>query len=707
MELVELDVAALTAHWAKLLQSRGIRGTSDPTRFAVVDVIKDATGLCKPENAWDALKRRRDDLVARCTVWQFRGGPGTAVAAPDVLADIMNALRNPEARKFCRRFAAPDATTREDERPAAPTYDFREATGLAESLMSEDVASGLPSDDEVKDITTQLSQVLGRSVDIRIRKTPAGQVALIDLAMILTGMNNDNAGNAVRNFLKSSSEEFRLSIPKFKFPGRGQRTVGVANLATALEFAFLLPGRAARVRCQAVTLIARYLGGGTRLIDEVFQNRRVQEALAAGPAEALTPDEQAQAATHLEDARPAIPEEESDASEEDRDAQPASDTQEAEDLAESLMSEDVASELHSEDEVTDIETQLSQVFGRSVDIHIRKTPEGLVAIIDIAMIFTGMENNNAARAVRNLIREHTELNHRLIKFKFPGRGQRMVDVANLATALEFAFLLPGRAAARVRRQAATLLVRYLGGDTRLIDEVCQNRRVQEALAAAPAEALTPDEQAVRLCGEAVEAHAEAAPSTEGSVFVPCNPCIIRDEHAVGLPGSDHLYAARRRGEDCDLMKIGISNDVLQRVSSLAQTFGAPYELLAVWPHEAVLESQVFELLKPAKASLGTSREHFSASFEQICQIVVAARNLYRMNAELEALGTKRKRQDESELQEELADRALRRRRAEVQIKREELQLKHDDLDRCLLHDLVKQGDDEARRTFLATLTASC
>ena len=505
MELVELDVAALTAHWAKLLQSRGIRGTSDPTRFAVVDVIREATGLCKPENAWDALKKRCGDLAARCTVQQFRGGPGTAVAAPDVLADIMNALRNPEARKFCRRFAAPDATNLEDARPAAPTYDTREAAGLAESLTSEDVASELPSDDEVTDITTQLSQVLGRSVDIRIRKTPAGQVALIDIAMLFTGMNNDNAGYAVRNFLKSSSEEVRLRIANFKFPGRGQRTV---------------------------------------------------------------------------------------------------------------------------------------------------------------------------------------------------------DVANLATALEFAFLLPGRAAARVRRQAATLLVRYLGGDTRLIDEVCQNRRVQKALAAVPAEALTPDEQAVRLCGEAVEAHAESAPSTEGSVFVPCTPCIIRDAHSVGLPGSDHLYAARRRGEDCDLMKIGISNDVLQRVSSLAQTFGAPYELLAVWPHEAVLESQVCELLKPAKASLGTSREHFSASFEQICQVVVAARNLYRMNAELEALGTKRKRGDESELQEELADRALRRRRAEVQIKREELQLKHDDPDRCLLHDLVKQGDDEARRTFLAMLTAA-
>jgi len=109
---------------------------------------------------------------------------------------------------------------------------------------------------------------------------------------------------------------------------------------------------------------------------------------------------------------------------------------------------------------------------------------------------------------------------------------------------------------------------------------------------------------------------------------------------------------------------------------------------------------VLELLKPAKASVGSSREHFNAtaSFEQICQIVVAARNLYKMKMELEAAGSKRKR-EESEFQEGLADRAVQRKRDEMQIKREEINT-------CLLHDLVKQGDEEAKRTFLTTLTAA-
>ena len=48
--------------------------------------------------------------------------------------------------------------------------------------------------------------------------------------------------------------------------------------------------------------------------------------------------------------------------------------------------------------------------------------------------------------------------------------------------VEVIMLLPGQQAARVRRQAAELLCRYLGGDLALVDEVCRNRGFQEQLA---------------------------------------------------------------------------------------------------------------------------------------------------------------------------------------------------------------------------------
>jgi len=42
--------------------------------------------------------------------------------------------------------------------------------------------------------------------------------------------------------------------------------------------------------------------------------------------------------------------------------------------------------------------------------------------------------------------------------------------------------MTGSQAARVRRQAAELLVRYLGGDMCIIEEVCALRSLQEELA---------------------------------------------------------------------------------------------------------------------------------------------------------------------------------------------------------------------------------
>ena len=66
--------------------------------------------------------------------------------------------------------------------------------------------------------------------------------------------------------------------------------------------------------------------------------------------------------------------------------------------------------------------------------------------------------------------------------KFPGRRQRDTPVTDAKGIVEIIMLLPGRQAARLRRQAAELLVRYLGGDLGIIDEVCAIRGFQEQLA---------------------------------------------------------------------------------------------------------------------------------------------------------------------------------------------------------------------------------
>ena len=61
-------------------------------------------------------------------------------------------------------------------------------------------------------------------------------------------------------------------------------------------------------------------------------------------------------------------------------------------------------------------------------------------------------------------------------------GQRSTPVTCASGIIEIVLLLPGRVAARVRRQAAELLCRYLAGDLSLVDEVCRLRGIQEELA---------------------------------------------------------------------------------------------------------------------------------------------------------------------------------------------------------------------------------
>lgn len=81
------------------------------------------------------------------------------------------------------------------------------------------------------------------------------------------------------------------------------------------------------------------------------------------------------------------------------------------------------------------------------------------------------------------------------RHKFPGTGQRLTPVVDARGAVELIMLLPGRMAAHFRRSAADVIVRYLGGDPSLVEEVAANRLLQEQL---------PEEHPSRIFGQTVE-----------------------------------------------------------------------------------------------------------------------------------------------------------------------------------------------------------
>ena len=74
----------------------------------------------------------------------------------------------------------------------------------------------------------------------------------------------------------------------------------------------------------------------------------------------------------------------------------------------------------------------------------------------------------------------SDLGQRLSQVSFSAKRQKPVNVAvrELALVIEVFMLLPGKTAAQVRTQAATILVRFLGGDLGLLQDVTKMHNVQ-------------------------------------------------------------------------------------------------------------------------------------------------------------------------------------------------------------------------------------
>jgi len=145
--------------------------------------------------------------------------------------------------------------------------------------------------------------------------------------------------------------------------------------------------------------------------------------------------------------------------------------------------------------------QLAEIKGVPLEQvgRIRMTPEKLPSLVDVGVVLTGKDARHTCRDVQAVLQKYPEVAQKVDHFHFGGQGQRNTPVPkDLAALIEIIFLLPGRAAAQVRRAAAQVFVRYLGGDLTLIGEVEHLNHVQAFLREnAP-------EHPMRAFGEAVE-----------------------------------------------------------------------------------------------------------------------------------------------------------------------------------------------------------
>jgi hypothetical protein len=222
------------------------------------------------------------------------------------------------------------------------------------------------------------------------------------------------------------------------------------------------------------------------------------------------------------------------------------------------------------EERVELPQELAVLLDREGLPKVRRTPTGEYALMDIGMAITGKDAHDSAQDLRIVMDRYPEfatpeMGENLSHFHFQQRGPKFPTmVGKLAKVVEYIMLLPGKTAARVRVKAATILVRYLGGDLRLIDEVRRLRGVQEHLAE-----VDPEDWR-RAFGEAVEQDAAAGP--EKPVLL-CSGFHLRVHEDV-------LPAAHRELGDLYLMhvgdaagvlvawKVGRSADPLQRAAGL-------------------------------------------------------------------------------------------------------------------------------------------
>ena len=99
-------------------------------------------------------------------------------------------------------------------------------------------------------------------------------------------------------------------------------------------------------------------------------------------------------------------------------------------------------------------TQLGSLLGKEV-VSLRTTDESppRVAVIDVATMVTGKDARKTAQDIGFVRDRHPEVAQNLGLYKFNGRRQRNTHVATARGIIEIILLLPGRYAARVRRQA--------------------------------------------------------------------------------------------------------------------------------------------------------------------------------------------------------------------------------------------------------------
>lgn len=164
---------------------------------------------------------------------------------------------------------------------------------------------------------------------------------------------------------------------------------------------------------------------------------------------------------------------------------------------------------------------------------VRYTREQPVRVSVFDVIKTITETTNPHMTFARLQLQYPDVLTKNDNLQFPGMGERLTPVCKVNEMIEIINLLPGPRAARFRQAGAKVLVRYLGGDETLIDEIRENAQKQEEVAVDPSNHMNMFQLPDGLTGMNAVCSVMLSPTMQGKTVADMRgPCtyIIMFEH---------------------------------------------------------------------------------------------------------------------------------------------------------------------------------
>ena len=126
------------------------------------------------------------------------------------------------------------------------------------------------------------------------------------------------------------------------------------------------------------------------------------------------------------------------------------------------------------------------IHGR--DSTVRVTHDHLIYAVDLVMVMTAKNRNDAGQALRNLTDEvFSSVN--ITERNTGGYGNSKTKLVSFQDALELIMVLPGKIAKETRAQFTNILKRYMAGDQSLVSEIQANASSTSPIAQMARESL--------------------------------------------------------------------------------------------------------------------------------------------------------------------------------------------------------------------------